>query len=411
MRVEETSFRQIIAVFVFSFVLGYVLVNWYQHTAQLDGQLPLGVDFYPRWVGSRAFWQGESPYSEKVEQETQNYVFGEPSGSGIDTFGFYYPAHIAIVLAPFILLPAQEAAFLWIASTWAILSVFVFLVVKNVPGKASPWLLLLVALTIFFQRSALLILLNGQYVFFVLACWGLAYYLIKKEHDIPAGFLLALSTIKPSLSFLPLLIFLYWTFKTRRIKVILSFLITCGLFLFISLFQIGWWLPEFLTQLGKYDDFPRQWVPANILTPTGMIWLGGTAVLIYIGIREHLKKPDEFPWFLFWGSISLILLATPHTAEYDLPILLLPFILLAPCFLQTKTGILIWVTLFWLPWLTWLFCNLIGLTTSYWYSIYWFHYPQILVLALLAFFFITSRQKKEADLGDGSSLIDQRSLN
>jgi 1-acyl-sn-glycerol-3-phosphate acyltransferase len=87
----------------------------------------------------------------------------------------------------------------------------------------------------------------------------------------------------------------------------------------------------------------------------------------------------------------LILLATPHTAEYDLPALLLPFFVYAPRFLQTRIGAVIWGLLLWVPWLSWALFQMMGLTTSQWYAAYWFHYPQILVLALLAFLAVTRR--------------------
>jgi hypothetical protein len=402
---KEFSPKQIIIVFVLSFLMGCGLIFWFEHFIQTEGQLPLGVDIYPRWVGGRAFWQGESPYTAEVDQETQSYVFGRPALPDEDTFGFYYPSHIAIVLAPLFLLPARQAALLWTAMTWAILSVIVFLIVQSVPGRASPWLLFLVAMTIFFQRSALLVTLNGQYVFFILACWGIAYYLICRGHDLPAGFLLALSTIKPSLAFLPLLVFLFWTFRTRRWKVILAFFMTSILFLGITFVQIGWWIPEFLAQLGQYDSFPRQWVPINILSPSGLVWLGGTAVLIFLGIREHIKNLDEFPWVLFWGAISLILLVTPHTADYDMPVLLLPFILYAPHFLQTKSGAVIWTLILWVPWLTWGLFMLRGQRIN-WFSLSWFHYPQILVIALLVYLLIITGRKATYTLSQESIWLE-----
>jgi hypothetical protein len=390
-RLEKFALRQLIAVFALSLVMGGLLVGLFERIVPDDNSLPLGVDVYPRWAGSQAFWRGESPYSAAVDGETQSYVFGRPALPGEDTFGFYYPAHIAIVLGPLFLLPARAAALLWTAVTWAILSVLIFLITQSMPGRASPWLLLLVALSIFLQRSAVLVVLNGQYVFFILACWGMAYYLIHHNHEIPAGVLLALSTIKPSLSALPLLVFLVWAFRAGHKRTIVSFLLTCGLFLLVTLARIGWWLPDFLTQLGQYDSFPRQWTPVSTLSALGLVWLGGTAVLIFLGIRDHLNDPAEFPWVLFWGAISLILLATPHTAEYDLPALLLPFFVYAPRFLQTRIGAVIWGLLLWVPWLSWALFQMMGLTTSQWYAAYWFHYPQILVLALLAFLAVTRR--------------------
>ena len=184
---------------------------------------------------------------------------------------------------------------------------------------------------------------------------------------------------------LPLLVFLFWAFRTRHGRVIYFFLLALGLFLLITLIQIGWWVPEFLAQLRQYDNFPRQWVPANAMSLPGLIWLGGTAVLIFSGIQEYRKNPIEFPHILFGGAISLILLITPHTAEYDLPALLLPFVVYAPRFLQSKFGTGVWAFIMWTPWLSWALFQLLGLTTSYWYSRYWLHYPQVLVVVLLLF--------------------------
>lgn len=400
---EKFSLKQIVAIFFLSLVVGVLLVNWFEYIVPDDNSLPLGVDIYPRWVGTRAFWGGESPFSAATDAEIQSYVYGRAAFPGEATFGFYYPAHAAVVLGPLALLPAREAALFWTAFTWAILCVIVFMIVRSLPGRVSFWLLLLIALTILFQRSALLVVLNGQYVLFTLLCWGAAYYLIHREHETWAGVLLALTTIKPTLVALPLLVILFWAFRTDRGKVVVSFFLTSGLFFVVTLVQLGWWPSDFMAQLSQYGDYARQWMPADIFSLPGLVWLAGTAVLIVWGLKDFLSRSAEFPWILLWGSISLILLVTPHTAEYDLPVLLLPFIVYAPRFLQSKSGTAVWAILLWLPWLTWGGVTLLGQTTAYWYSIYWFHYPQILIVTLIVFLVVTKRNTPET-----ASLYDSR---
>jgi hypothetical protein len=169
----------------------------------------------------------------------------------------------------------------------------------------------------------------------------------------------------------------------RRHRIIYAFGLTSLLLLAISLARIGWWLPEFLAQIGQYEALPRQWMLSDIGSLPGLIWLAGTVVLLAWGGKRFWADRTAFPFVLFWGSISLMLLVTPHTMEYDLPILLLPFIFYAPRFLRSPAGTAGWLFLWWLPWLSWAISGQLGYTTGVWYSFFWFHYPQILIVGLL----------------------------
>lgn len=390
--IEKFKFRQILSVFAVSLCIGYLLVSWFDFMVPDGSYWPLGVDIYPRWVGSRAVWQGESPYTAEVDRLTQSYVYGRPAKEGEDSFGFYYPAHAAIVLAPLTLLPAHTAALLWSASMWAVLSVIVFVTTQSLKMPAVSWIWIVAAFSIFFYRFFLLSVINGQYAIFILGIWGMVYYLIRREKEEAAGFLLALTTIKPSLSFLPLLVWLLWGITGQHKKFVYSFLLSSALFLAVSLLQLGWWIPEFLAELAEYDLFPRDWNTGDLFTLPGLIWLGGTLVLLYWGSKEYWLDKHEFPWVLFWGAISLNLLLTPHTWDYDIALMILPFLIYAPRYLQTKSNTAIWVTVFWLPWITWFIFVYFGYTTDIWVYLLWRYYPQILVGALLLFLF---REKKQ----------------
>jgi hypothetical protein len=392
--------KQIMAVFLLSLLFGYLLANWYAMTVPTGSYWPLGVDIYPRWVGGHAFWQGESPYSGEVDRAIQTLIYGQPAQPSQPTFNYYYPAHTAIVLAPLLLLPLSQAALLWVSLSWATIGLSVFIIIRSLNERPSLWLLPLVGLTIFLHRSLLMVTLNGQYALFVLACWGLAAYLIWRGIDGWGGFLLVLTTIKPTLSLLPLLVILLWAFTANRHKIVYAFLVTSVFFLAISLIQIGWWVPEFIAQISQYGDVPRPWTISDILSPSGFIWLGGTTWLIYWGVKNYWADKHAFPFLLFWGAISLMLLITPHTAEYDLPILILPFVLYTPYFLRSLLGTVSWLLMWWLPWLSWATFLWLGHDTTVWQDYFWFHYPQILVIGLLAFLCF-SDPRWELGISDG----------
>lgn len=384
---QKLSLKQIFFVFVLSICLGYWLVNWFTLMVPAESYWPLGVDIYPSWVGSRAVWQGKSPYTTEVDLETQSYIYGRSAQEGEDSFAFYYPAYVAVILAPLTLIPARTAALLWTATIWATLSTIAVVTTRSLSVSTPRWLWLVTLFSILLHRIFLLSVINGQYVILILAVWGAAYYFIQREQEMVAGSLLALTTIKPSLSFIPLVLWLIWLFTSGRKRTLIFFCLTSGILFAISLFQIGWWVPEFLAQLTKYDQFPRDWHTGNLFTLPGIVWLAGTLALLYFGGKAYWRERIEFPWVLFWGGISLNLLFTPHTWDYDLALMILPFVIYAPRYLQTKSSTVVWLCLFWLPWLTWFAFTYLGYTTDLWVFWLWRFYPQVLVVALLLFLY------------------------
>jgi hypothetical protein len=269
---------------------------------------------------------------------------------------------------------------------WAIIAFIIFAILRSIPPPTSPKLYFFVAVSIFLYRPALVSIINAQYTIFIIAIWGLTYYFICREQDMLAGFLLALTTIKPSLSLLPLLIFLLWTLKNKRFKVSVSFIVISTLFSLITFIQLGWWIPEFLGELAEYNRFPRLWVMSNVFTWSGIIWLTVTIILVYVGYKDFRREETMFPWILFWGAISLNLLLTPHTVEYDLLILSLPFIVFAPKLLQARSGKSAWIIIMWFPWLNYF---LLGPVFG-WVNM-WTYYPAIVVMVLLTTLYFERR--------------------
>jgi hypothetical protein len=213
--------------------------------------------------------------------------------------------------------------------------------------------------------------------------WGIVWWLVQRQKDGRAGFLLALATIKLSLGLLPALLLILWAVARRRHKLVIGFAAAMGGLLLISFMQIGWWLPKFLAQLAKYNRDLGTWKPADAVTLPGLIWLVEALVLIVLGIRQAVRHKDDFPATLFWGGIFLNLLLTPHTLEYDLVVVLLPLLGYIPRYFRSSRGTAIWLLLFWLPWLSWLLLLAVGVPTQVWWRTIWLFYPQVLLAALI----------------------------
>src|SRR6266540_2106394 len=62
----------------------------------------LRFDFYPHWVGGRALWSGQTPYTPEITRQVQEGMFGGELPPGADQQNMAYPAYTAVVLAPVI---------------------------------------------------------------------------------------------------------------------------------------------------------------------------------------------------------------------------------------------------------------------------------------------------------------------
>ncbi|MDE3089961.1 MAG: DUF2029 domain-containing protein, partial [Chloroflexota bacterium] len=251
---------------------------------------PLGVDVYPTWNGTRAMWLGENPYSSQVQLETQQLIHGRPSQPDEDSFWFYYPPYIAVITLPLVFLPVQDAAVVMAATLCALLLALIVLWAWELKPRPAPWLFALVLLSGILFRPAVISIINGQYALFIVACGALAWWLIGRKQDFAAGALLAFATFKPSVALFVPLVLLAWAARWKRWRLLISFAASMFLLVVLPILRIGWWPPEFIRQTLAFTAMHRgegmalAWLPEQIATVPGIIWLGGTLALLGIGI-------------------------------------------------------------------------------------------------------------------------------
>jgi len=186
------------------------------------------------------------PYSAQMRHEIQD-VTGHDKGQGFD-----YPLLLAVLIAPvaWVPWPALRLAFVLVmvpalfGSFWLVVS----LARPKIARSRQVLILLLCLLSwpvmfgLRLQQPTLIVA-----VLVLPACW-----LLSREHQIPAGILLALSTFKPQLV-LPLLLWLLvWACFGRRWKLIAAFAVTETLYFAASEIMVPGWLSHWLADLHRY---------------------------------------------------------------------------------------------------------------------------------------------------------------
>jgi glycosyl transferase family 87 len=363
-----------------AFLVGLALMSSLRDPMKSFG--PVGLDLYPRWVGGLAVWRGESPYTQSVKVQSQELISGRPSRPDENAHGFYYPAYIAVIILPLLTLPVEVAGVVWSAFLWALLlTVAVWWSWRLVP-RPVPWVWGLLLISVLFYRPAFLSVIAGQYGLVVLVCGILAWLFITRGWDVLAGIALAFASVKPSLSVIALLVLVFWSVRWRRWKIVSAFGITMIIFLGITLLRIGWWIPDFIRQAMEYSQDNRGvalvWSSEDILTFPGLIWLLSSFALTGFGLRQ-LWRDSQFPTISVMGTLCLNLLLVPHTLEYDLVVLLALFFWFGRVWHMTRLGLLVWLILIWVPWLSWEAVISAGASLRVWQIAIWQFYPTLML--------------------------------
>jgi hypothetical protein len=313
-------------------------------------------DFYPRYVGARAIFAGESPYSRDVTRRIQQGMYGDTLPADADQQRFAYPAYAGILLAPFAALPVRVATAAWMALQPVALIgsclIWLDLIGWRFRRIWAAWLLCAAVILIFRYPFALYLL--GQFTGVIALCIALAAWWLARHKPVRAGVAFAVATIQPTMTApLALLTLGYSALRERKAwRGLIAFIIALAVLTGISTLLIGWWIPDFLNGLRDYSGYATYyvWAPALIESPVlrGLFVAGVMAAVVVslIHLPEMRAKQASplrsngilpsprlrargvggegyMPLFTF---IPATLLLIPQTGSYYL-ILLLPLIL------------------------------------------------------------------------------------
>lgn len=246
----------------------------------LAGGRPVGnnSDLYPRWLGAReALLHHRDPYSAALTREIQAGYYGRPLDARhladpADQQAFAYPLYVVFLLAPTVSFPfpAVMHFFSWFLLLVTAASVLLWTrALAWRPPRTIQLVIVLLTLSTYpfvqgFYKQQLTLLVG-----FLLAAAAAA---TVRGWLALAGFLLALSTIKPQISCLLVFWFLIWStgeWKSRK-SLALSFAATlAALMIAAQLLQPGW-LREFASALQAYRGYAAdESLLQVLLTPFG----------------------------------------------------------------------------------------------------------------------------------------------
>ncbi len=306
-----------------------------------------GNDFFQVWLTAREWLRnGRDPYSPAMTREIQIGLYGrllDPTrpGDPVDRRAFPYPIFADLLLWPAALFPfpAVRVTVLLILIALTLASVALWL-------WAFDWrlewrwvaVILLLTLTSYPALEALFAEQLGLIVAFLLAASLLA---LRRRRFLLAGFLMALTTIKPQVTALVLLYLLLWTLHDWRARkrFWIGFVSTLTLLIGLSLVVLPHWIQSWMQTVLAYRQYTTPPLVKEVLTsPLGPRFSGlATLMLSVVSVAAAIalawrNRAASFGSFAFWLTVSLLLSITaitilPGQAVYD-HIILLPAILL-----------------------------------------------------------------------------------
>ncbi len=267
---------------------------------------PGGNDFIPRWLGTQLLLhEGQNPYGEQTTLAIQRFVYGRPAMPNEDQVLFVYPLYSALVFAPF----AMAGNYVLARALWMTALEFALIGLALISVRLASWrpslpVLTLVVLFVLIWYHSVRPLINGNASILVSLFIALALYMIYTGHDVAAGGLLALSTIKPQAIILLLPLILAWALSRRRYRILVSTLASlAALFLFATVLEPTW-LWQNINQVAAYPSYTVAGTPGAIFElwfPAGGRWPGIVLTILLTGLLL-------WQWKIAWGQDFAVLL-------------------------------------------------------------------------------------------------------
>ncbi len=299
-------------------------------------KIPIGnnSDLYPRWLGAReALLHHRDPYSKEVTREIQLGFYGRPldpnnPSDPKDQVAFAYPLYVIFLLAPTVDLPLQTVLemFRWLGLLSLALCVPLWMYAvgfrTSLRFRVSGMVLALstsAAISEYFQQNL------ATLVVFMLAAAAAA---TVRRWLVLAGFLLALSTIKPQISGPFIFFFMLWTIARwgERQPIVWSFL---GSFLALVLAANGvspGWVGRFLRAIWEYNQYAADPSILQVLLPAWLARMVTAALVAALVLycwrwRKAAAGSEHFGWALAWVA-TVTLAVIPKLAAYNQPLLI-----------------------------------------------------------------------------------------
>jgi hypothetical protein len=299
----------VLAVFLICLVLGGLF--WV--SIQFSENNPGGNDFLVHYIGTRSLiFDHLSPYSDEVALRIQMAAYGHPAQGVEHELRVAYPLYSIFLFAPFSLIGNYVIArAVWMTVLELALIAMTFLTLDLLDWKPTIWVQAAILLFSMIWYHAVRGLINGNAVILVALMLTAVFSFIKRGRDELAGFILAITTIKPHLVVLIILFITVWSIYHKRWGLLKWLLISMAGLIGLGLILIPDWIYQNLWEVLKYPAYNpagtlaaalAEWFPAFGPQFKWSIAVIGGLVLV---VESWRARKGDFSHFLWTGFLVL----------------------------------------------------------------------------------------------------------
>lgn len=254
-----------------------------------------GNDFLVNYVGTRSFvLEGLSPYSDEVAIRIQTAAYGHPAQGDENELRVVYPLYSIFLFLPFSLIENYFfARAVWMTSLELALISMTFIAIKLADWKPPIWLQGVILLFSLIWYHAIRGVVNGNAVIFVALMLSGIFLLMRDGKDRIAGFLMAITTIKPQLVVLLIPFITVWALYQKRWTLIKWFFGSLAVFVLVGIILIPDWILQNLWEILKYPAYN----PAGTLAAVLAEWVPGLESQLKWGILIVLGTLLLYEWW------------------------------------------------------------------------------------------------------------------
>jgi len=295
-------------------IVAIVGLGWMNYT--YCQQNPGGNDFLVHWMGTRMLLKdGISPYSDQTATAIQVFAYGHPAQPGEHELRVAYPLYSVLLFIPFALIQNFALArALWMTLLEISLILLTFFSLRLFQWKPNLVVLALVFLFSLIWYHAVRTIINGNAVGLVALGLLIAFLAIKNNQDEVAGFLLALTTIKPQLVVLLIFFILLWAINRRRWRLISWFFGTMVILVAIAFLFIPDWIIQNLREVLRYPGYNPPGTPGAVFAVwfpamgNRLGWILTTFLIVLLVIEWFLalRRKVDFPGFFWTAYLTLV---------------------------------------------------------------------------------------------------------
>lgn len=322
----------ILTLVIAAMLVGNVIATHNLLTAPYPGH----NDFITPWEAARSFWvDGVPVYSEQSNINIQTIIYGRAIEPGEFPNYYAYPFYTIFLMLPLVYAPFAWAAAIWMVTLEVCLIAALILLLRLYRWQPRPLMLAwLVIFTLFFYPAARGLIL-GQvshviYLLQVVALWAI----LTGRFGL-AGAALALTTLKPQMSYLIVPFVLLWALRERQWRLIGVFTAIFGALLLMSFALQPTWMQDWFFEIGRYTDYTAVGSPVWVVTQHYLslgaagewaLSLVGYAIMLWAWLAVIVRREGD-RW-LWTAALTLTIthLVAPRTATTHFVVLLVPLL-------------------------------------------------------------------------------------